>query len=253
MILGQVGALAWYTVKASFTGRRLVGLGLLSLVPAGFSFVLAWLWGSPTEAEVSVFLLLMGVGLVVPLLALVVSVGALRDDLSSGSIVHVVTKPVRREVIVATRIATAALITYAAALVALSLPFLVAGSTMVDAWWVGVRVSFVASVAYASFFAFLGVVVNRAALVGLVYLVAWETVVAMSPFFFRFWTIAYWVRSLMVQDASVSPALEAQLLFTEPASTMDSLLVLAGLVLVLTVAGMAWFARREFAGPEPEA
>lgn len=253
MMLGQVGALAWYTAKASFTGRRLIGLSLIAAVPVAFAFVVAWLWGPLTTTDLSVFMLVVGVGLVVPLLALIAGVGALRDDLGSGAIVHLITKPVRREVIVATRVLTAAGVTYAAALVALTLPLLVGGSAGFDAWWIGIRVSLVASLAYTSLFAFLGVVIKRAALLGLVYLVAWEIVVASTPFFFRFTTIAYWLRSIMVQDAAIDPVVDAQLLFVSPATTMDSLIVLGGLVLVLVAGGMLWFGRREFAGPEPDA
>lgn len=252
-MLGQVSALAWYTAKASFSGRRLVGLSLIASVPLAFGFVVDWFWGPLSTTDLSTFMLVVGVGLVVPLLALIAGVGALRDDLDSGAIVHLITKPVRREVIVATRVLTAAGVTYVAGLVALTLPLLLGGSAGFDAWWIGVRASLVASLAYTSLFAFLGVVIKRAALLGLVYLVAWEFVVASTPFFFRFTTIAYWLRSLMVQDAAIDPEVAERLLFVAPGTTMDSLIVLGGVVLVLVVGGMLWFGHREFAGPEPDA
>lgn len=252
MLHGLV-ALAWYTAKASFSGRRMVGLGLIALVPVALAFTGAWLGGPLSPEDLARFLLVVGVGLVVPLLALIVGVGALRDDVESGAIVHLITKPVPREAIVATRVLTAALVTYAAALVALSLPLLVTGQAGLEAWWLGARVSVLASFAYASLFAFLGVLVARAALVGLLYLVAWEIVVASTPFFFRFFTIAYWIRSIMVRDAAMSPLVEAELLDAFPATTGESLAVLAGVVVVFLAAGMAWFGWREFAGPEPDA
>ncbi len=249
--MARFAALTRHSLKTSLSGRRAAGLLLAALVPLALAAAAAR-WGQDPaiyeEVTVSV-----GVALVVPLIALVASVGALRDDVHSGAIVHLVTRPVRREAVLAARVLAAWVITLGASLVALSLPLVLFGSQGVDAWWVGVQATVPASAAYASLFTLLGVIVDRAALVGLVYLVAWEVVVATSAFFFRYATVAYWVRSLVAQRGTLDAAFEAGLVSGDPASLTNSLIVLAGIVLVAVAAGAAWFARLEFRGPEPEA
>lgn len=245
-------ALVGHSLVTTLTRRRMAGVAAVAVAPLALAVAVLQLADQAPESFDGLFLS-VGVGLVVPLIALVVGVGALRDDLESGAIVHLVTRGVRRETVLVARMAAAAGATVLASAVALTLPLLVLGGDGVEAWRLALPVGALAGVAYTALFTLLGVAVKRAGLLGLAYLVVWEGVVASSPLLFRYATVAYWVRSIIANSDLASGDPGGNPLAGAVATTPESLAALTVIVLVATVLGALWFGGREFAGPEPEA
>lgn len=249
--LSRWSALLELGLRESFGGRRAVGLGLLALVPAILGATARYGIEGATASDLAPIVFLVGVGLVVPLICLIVGVGSLRDDLREGTIVHLSTRPVRREAIVVTRLIGAGLVAALLGVVSISLAMPVVGVGAAS-WPLTAGVTVVASLAYTSAFAMLGVVTRRATLVGLAFIVAWEGVVAGSGLIFRTWTLAYWVRSILINGGGTPADALRDTIAQGPAGTATSLLVLAGVAVGAALAGAIWFSRQELAGPEPE-
>jgi ABC-2 type transport system permease protein len=243
-------ALTRHALRQALSGRRLAGVVVLALVPALIGLALRRF--GPAEGELEPVLFVIGLGLVVPLLALVIGVATLREDLRDGTIVHLVTRPVSRETVLASRMLGSAAATFVIGVVALTLAMPAIGSTAFDVWWIAVQATLLASFAYTCVFALLGVVIKRAILVGLAYIVAWEGVVASTPFFFRNLTVAYWLRSLVAQQGLPASGPVAESISGTGASPATAALVLLAIAVGAALVGAAWFARREFPGAEPE-
>lgn len=242
-------ALTRHALREAFGGRRRYGLAALALTPAALGLALRrWSEGSPDPGFV-VFVL--GVGLVVPLMALWIGVANLRGELREGTIVHLAAKPVPRALLLVTRAGGAALATWLLAGVGLTLVYPAAGSG--DAGAIGTTwlVTGLAALAYTSLFTLFAALTDRGVLAGLAYLVGWEGVVASTGLFFRKATIAFWVRSIASNRGAASGGLFGGEI-TQAAATGDGVLVLLAIAAGATLAGALAFGRREFRGPEPE-
>jgi ABC-2 type transport system permease protein len=243
-------ALVKHSLRQALSGRRLAGVAVLALVPAVLGLAFRQ-WG-PSDADLEPLLFTVGTGLVVPLLALVIGVAALREDLREGTMVHLVTRPVSRESVLVTRMLGAALATFAIGALALTLALPAIGSLAFDAWWTAIQVTALAALAYTCLFALLGVLMNRAILVGLAYLVAWEGVVASTDLFFSKLTVAYWLRSIVAQQGLSSDNPVSEGVAGTGADPLTATIVLLGMAAGAAILGAIWFGRREFASPEPE-
>ena len=163
------------------TGRpRLIGFSVLSLVPA---LLLA---AVSRSANLSALDLEMGVMLVVPLFALVVPIttlilasSALGEERRDKTLTFLVLRPISRfQIALAKGIAAAAV----------SIGFATIGALALTLTWLAVGGSFdvfpsillgaaIACVMYSTVFLLLGNVAHRATLVGLIYILFFETVV----------------------------------------------------------------------------
>lgn len=245
------GALLELSIRRSLGGRRGIGLGLLALAPTALVVTMEQV-GTPSTTDLLPTLFVVGVGLVVPLASLIVGVGALRSELEEGTIVHLATRPVSREAVILTRIAGAGAVATLTGALALSLAVPLIGGPAVDAWGAGLVAVLLAGAAYTSLFALLGVLTQRAILLGLAFLVAWEGVVASTPLLFRTWTLAYWIRSFLVNEGGPAASAVADSLSASAASTGSAVLVLLGVAVATSLLGAAWFGRKELPGAEPD-
>lgn len=249
--LDRLTALTTHGIRQAFSGRRLIGIGVLAVVPLALAVTIVQVDPSVGAGELDPVLLVVGLGLVVPLIALLIGVSALREELEEGTIVHLVTRPVRRESVLITRLIASAAAVVIVGAVALTLPLVVIGGAA-GVWGIALQVTVLTALAYTSLFALLGAVTKRAVLLGLVYLVGWEGVVASTPLVFRKLTVAYWARSIVANQDLTSAEVVRGMLTGPAASTPTSILVLLGVAVVAAGLGAAWFGHREFAGPEPE-
>ncbi|MGL6095292.1 MAG: ABC transporter permease [Fimbriiglobus sp.] len=103
------------------------------------------------------------------------------------------------------------------------------------------------AVAFAALFHLIGAVFRRPAVVGLVYVFFFETLVANLPGSLKQLSLNYYVRSLMYNEAAaeVTAAVPASLDVYAPADPLTAWLTLAGATVGLTLAGMAVFSRQE--------
>ena len=161
----------------SLLGRRRVLL--LLLLPAVLLLLcgaVRLLAGSDTSVTVG---LLGGFALatVVPLLGLIAGAGSIGPEIDDGSIVYLMSKPISRHSIVLSKLVVAA----AVVIVVAAVPTLLAGLVL-SGTKEGLAVAFgigaaAAGVAYCAVFVLLAVVTRNAVVIGLVYVLIWESLV----------------------------------------------------------------------------
>jgi ABC-2 type transport system permease protein len=165
------------TLRGLLGRRRTILLALLALVPVGIA-ALARLGGG--DPDVPAMLDGLVVRIVLPLIALVFGTAALGAEIEDGTAVYLLTKPILRlqiafaKVVVAGSL-TALLVTPSALLAGLLMG---GGSEGGDATRAIAPAVLVGSYAYAAAFVAVSVVTTRALVVGLLYVIIWEGILA---------------------------------------------------------------------------
>jgi ABC-2 type transport system permease protein len=177
------------------TGRtRLLGFGLLSLVPA---MLLA---AASRSAEPNALDLEMGVLLVVPFFSLVIPIttlilagSALGEERRDKTLSFLVLRPISRLKIAAAKTVAAAAVSTGFAVIgtlALSVTWLAVGGGRIDVFPSILVGAVLACVMYSAVFVLLGNIVARATLAGLIYVLFFETV--MVDEFSRLASVSLW-------------------------------------------------------------
>ncbi|MGW6395345.1 ABC transporter permease [Streptomyces sp. NPDC055103] len=111
----------------------------------------------------------------VPLIGVIAGTGAIGPEIDDGSIVYLLSKPVKRSTIIFTKLIVAIAVT----MVFSAVPTFIAGFVLNgNGQQVAVAytvAALVASIAYSSLFLLLGTVSRHAVVIGLVYALVWET------------------------------------------------------------------------------
>lgn len=177
----MIATIATVSVRSLLSRRRAVLMLLLAAVPVGVGMLarLRGLPGDPVERTADTVELLI-VRTVLPLVALVFGTAVLGAELEDGTAIHLLTKPVARWRIVAAKILAAAPVTAALTVGATLLTGLAVGG---ERGTLGVTLALCAGIAagsllYVVVFVALSVVTNRALIVGLIYTVIWEGILA---------------------------------------------------------------------------
>ncbi|MFI8765653.1 ABC transporter permease [Streptomyces sp. NPDC053792] len=115
-----------------------------------------------------------GLATMVPLIGVIAGTGAIGPEIDDGSIVYLLSKPVKRPTIIFTKLIVAIAVT----MVFSAVPMLIAGfilngngQQVAVAYTVA---ALVASIAYSALFLLLGTVSRHAVVIGLVYALVWE-------------------------------------------------------------------------------
>jgi ABC-2 type transport system permease protein len=167
--------IARLTLATLFGHRR----GLLLFILPGVLLALCVLLALTLDdsADFSISLLqLFGLAVIVPLVSLIAATGALSSEIDDGSIVYLLSKPIKRSTIILTK----ALVAIAVILVLGALPMFAAGLILdvhdpqtAVAFGIG---SLVAGIAYTAIFLVLSVMSGNAVTIGLIYALLWEGV-----------------------------------------------------------------------------
>jgi ABC-2 type transport system permease protein len=163
------------------TGRaRLIGFGLLSLVPA---VLLAAVSRSANpralDLELGVLLVVPFYALVIPITTLILASSALGDERRDKTLSFLTLRPISRLAIAGAKTSGAALVSMAFAMfgaVALSVTWVILGGSF-DVFPAIALGALLASVMYSAVFVLLGSVLARATLVGLLYVLFFEHVI----------------------------------------------------------------------------
>jgi ABC-2 type transport system permease protein len=180
--------------------RRTLLLVLLALLPVGLAFLYRIAADNSAEDDHDFAVGLLAhliLGLVLPLTALVVGTAAFGNELEDGTAVYLIAKPVPRRIIVLAKVAAAWLV-----IVVLMLPAVIATARLVggndDA---GLLVAFsvaavLGALAYAALFVGLSIRFGRALIIGLVYVIVWETLISQFVSGVRFLSVRAYITSL---------------------------------------------------------
>jgi ABC-2 type transport system permease protein len=167
--------IARLTMSTLFGHRR----GLLLFILPGVLLALCVLLALTVDdtAEFSTALLQMfGLAVIVPLVSLLAATGALASEIDDGSIVYLLSKPIRRSTIIVTK----ALVAIGVIAVLGAVPMVIAG-LILDSGDPRTALAFgagtlVAGIAYTAVFTALSVMSGNAVTIGLIYALLWEGV-----------------------------------------------------------------------------
>jgi ABC-2 type transport system permease protein len=169
-------------IVAQLTARSLLGrrrVLILLALPAVLLLLcgaVRLLVGSDTSVSVG---LLGGfaLGTVVPLLGLIAGAGSIGPEIDDGSIVYLMSKPLSRHSIVLSKLVVAvAVVTVVAAVPTLLAGLVLSGTAEGIAVGYGIGAG-VAGLAYCALFVLLAILTRHAIVVGLIYVLIWESLV----------------------------------------------------------------------------
>ncbi len=126
----------------------------------------------PVERWAPMLLNGMGLGVLLPLTALIVGSSALGLEIEDGTITHILTKPLPRWEIILSKLVVAWLVTTVAAGVPLGAAGVIADSTQLG--WGLFAGAAVGALAYSALFLALSVVSRRPVIIGMSYILIWE-------------------------------------------------------------------------------
>ena len=190
-------------VHSVFGRRRGVLLFVLPAVLIGLAVLVRLLVG---EDELAARNTLYGLGLVVvvPLVALLATTGLLAPEIDDGSISYLLAKPISRYTIVLSKLAVATACVVAFAVV----PVLAAGlvlRTSEPSFGLGLALgAFAGGLAYCALFALLSVLTRHAVVVGLIYLLIWESLLGGLLDGVRWLSVSRWSAAIAEPVADVS-------------------------------------------------
>lgn len=176
----MTGTLASITLRSLLNRRRTILLALVSalvvLVAALFRL------SSPTEGEALTFtarlLADFGIGVVLPLVAVIVGTAAIGSEIEDGTIVYLLAKPVPRLTIVVVKLLVAWLVTCLIVAPGIWIAGIVGTGGSPGLGTAYAVAAIVGGLEYTALFVALSLVTSRALVVGLAYVVVWEGVVA---------------------------------------------------------------------------
>ncbi|MGA5868237.1 ABC transporter permease [Streptomyces cinereoruber] len=217
------------TYRALLGRRRALILFLLPAMLLVISAAIRVLNGADDQAAADV---LGGFALatMVPLIGVIAGTGAIGPEIDDGSIVYLLSKPVKRPTIIFTKLIVAIAVTMAFSAV----PTLIAGfilngngQQVAVAYTVA---ALVASITYSALFLLLGTVSRHAVVIGLVYALVWETL---------FGSLIAGARTLSVQQWALALA---EKVTGDGLVTSDVGLPTAVTLLVAVTVAATWFA-----------
>ncbi len=192
--------IARLAVRSVFGRRRGLLLVVLPVVLLGLSVLVRALVGPDLEAARNTMYGL-GLAVVVPLVALLATTGVLAPEIDDGSISYLLAKPISRYTIVVSKL----LVAMTCVLVFAAVPMLVAGMVLLPgrpslgaSFALG---SLVGGVAYCALFAWLSVLTRHAVVVGLIYLLIWESLLGNLLDGVRWLSVTRWAGAVIDQVA----------------------------------------------------
>jgi ABC-2 type transport system permease protein len=203
--------IATLTARTAIGGRRLILLVALPAVLIVLAVVVRALVGVDDDARAAVVGGL-GLGVVMPLVALILGTGVLATEIDDGSIVYLLAKPISRHTIVLSKYVVAAVTAVAATAVpmAAAAAIMTGDATATLGYACG---ALLGAVAYCALFILLSSMNRHAVAIGLVYVFAWEGLAGTLLDGVRWLSITHWSRavaaSVIDEDVlgdAVSPA-----------------------------------------------
>jgi ABC-2 type transport system permease protein len=169
------------TTRRLLRRRRVLGTLILTAAPAPILFLLSW-----GRSDVEVFEMFHGLMITIasvlafPIATIVIATAAFGEERKGHTMPFLVLKPIRRSVVAAAVTSAAATSAFVVIGIGVALTWLVAAG-FTGEWtigWAALVSAAVQALLSAAVFVPLGLLISRATLVGLVYLVLWETIIA---------------------------------------------------------------------------
>jgi ABC-2 type transport system permease protein len=261
-----LAALLVLALRQQIRGWRLIILSLLFMLPGALAVLVCLTVNLPsrgiTPAEMLEFQFLLKLipHALAPLAALLCSAGIIRDEVEEQTLTYVLLRPLPRTAVYAIKLLasliTSALLTSFFTVATLLLIVLLTGGTpnlelLVEGAKIAVIFS-LAQVAYCALFALLSLLTRRALLIGVVYIIFFEGLLAIFDTIARRMTVMYYFRVLVLRWLAPAGGSEWNFDLKVVPSSLACGLILMGAGLAFTILGSVIFANREFRMKTPE-
>ncbi|MDX2037335.1 MAG: ABC transporter permease [Isosphaeraceae bacterium] len=240
-------------------GRKLLTLSLLLFLPTGLDLIIQ-AYSPEHDSRMIELTLVFAIfpQALVPLTALVYATGMVQDELDEQTLTYLFIRPIPRFLIYFVKwLATAAITSVMTSIFCLLCMLVIHRFDLSSPALEPSRLATIAAIqslavcAYCSLFGLLSLVVRRTLVLGMVYLIGFEGVIANLDFVARKLTVMYYYRVMSIRLLDLNPEEWNIPLATAP-STSDCLWNLGVATIVLAVAAAWIFGRREFRVKTPE-
>ncbi len=176
-------AITWLTLRQLLGGKRLLGLGLLALVPAVVTLIASsdlpdtGVIERFHDAPLGIIFLI-----VIPVVSLILGSAPLGDERRDGTLSFLLLRPLPRSLITGAKLFAAWVATTGVVATSGSLAAAVVGFRIGDWSYVlpTIAAIAIATLAYCAVFLLLGYITSRAVLIGLVYVFIWENGISLT-------------------------------------------------------------------------
>jgi ABC-2 type transport system permease protein len=261
----SLAALFVLTLRQLVHGRRLLVVAFLFALPVGLS-ILARALGAPEYGVEFAFVFILIPHALLPLTALLYASGVIQDELEDQTLTYLLIRPIPKWALYVTKLLATLCITMALVVTFTLLTYLAIFLGTPEFWGpvfplkpFQAALLFVLSlVAYCSFFGWLGLMVRRSLVLGVVYIVLFEWLLANIDFAVRRLTVTYYWRVLADRWLEIRPdpqrigASTVWSLGTDDPTNLQCVLALLGVSLLLTLLAALNVTRREFRMKTPE-
>lgn len=191
------------TAQAMLGGRRMVLVASMAVILIGMA-LLVRLIGDMNEPDIAAFLRVVSLTTLMPLFGLIVGTGTIGPEIDDGSIIHLMSKPLPRPVIIRSKLVVALSTTVVFAVLPTALAALImgAGWSLALALAIG---SLAAGAVYCVMFMLLAILTRHAVIIGLGYALIWESLVGSLVPGARNLSVQQW--ALAVTEALAKPGL----------------------------------------------
>jgi ABC-2 type transport system permease protein len=267
-VVRSVWALFSTSLLRQVQSRRVLALGFLFVLPIIFAVLLRYNgagWRGPTggyEPQFAEFVLVYNLipQALVPLCALVYASGMIQDEVEEQTITYLLIRPLPRWTIYAGKLASTIVVTTGLTAAFTCVTFLVIGWGQLNYWSSGglarmlqVIALFAASlIAYSALFGLLSLLMRRAILIGVGYIILLEGFVSNIDFVIRKGTVMYHFRVLSERWMEIGHAAKYNIDLDTAPSSSQSLMILAGASLVMVILAGILMSTREFRVKTPE-
>jgi ABC-2 type transport system permease protein len=259
---GALATLFVLTLRQHLRGRRLLILSLLFLLPSVLTIIIKLTADSPPVGELEfafVFNLIPHV--LATLTALLYAAGIVQDEVEGQTLTYLLLRPLPRWAIYITKLVATILVTslLTGAFTALTIAVINWDAPDARAAEVFERLAktmallTLALTAYCSLFAAISLLTRRSLIAGIVYIIAFEGLLANLDFVVRRLTAMYYFRILAMRWFDPPESKEWAIDLTQAPSAETCMLTLLGASLVFTLLGAWLMMRREFHVKTPEA
>jgi ABC-2 type transport system permease protein len=260
--LGALAALFVLTLRQQVRGRRLLALSLLFCLPSVLAVMIRLGSRIPLPAENIEFALLLNLVpcALAPLASLLYASGLVRDDVEEQTLTYLLLRPLPRWALYLTRLLATMLLTALLTAAFTAATFVVIALTTDEPLRATLALRAVktctllalAEVGYCALFGLLGLLLRRSLLVGLVYIILFEGLLASLDTLVRRMTVMYYFRVLVQRWLHPVSGREWSLDVATAPSSQTCVWILLGASAALAAVAAAVFALREFRMKTPE-
>lgn len=201
-LLSVCWTLYTFTLRQHLHGKRWIALALLFLMPAGLAILI-----QSTRARIPTLMLefvlswILVPQAILPIIALLYASGIIQDEQEDQTITYLLIRPLPKWLIYIVKMVatwtTTVVLTMALVALTHSVIYVRSDVPLADALHRGVtaaEIHSLAVVAYASIFGLLGLLIKRSLIVGMIYTVVIEGLLANLPLSLRMGTVIYYSR-----------------------------------------------------------